>query len=447
MIAESAGRPAAVFLFIAVFLCVQSLYFFSNSHAEETTQPLLPLSDGLRIATEEGRVMKIALFNKELASQDISIARSRFFPSVNAQASYTMLAHQPGAIFGSINLPTANRDYASYGINVHQTLFDFWARESLYGASKESLELTKTDIFRTKNIVAFDFVNAYFTLLESRKLVEVAQREVEALEAHLQMAKDLYDAGVITKNDLLQADVRLSDSRQRLLTLQNLRTFNASRINNILSRPLKQEVVPVEPPEGFPSPAALDNAWDTAALQRPEVKIVDRQLKINELQETAKRSEYLPTFFADGGYNYSRNQFVTHEDNWSFIVGLNFNLFNGGATKSEISKIRVRSGQMREEKNRLLDDIRLEVERYYLDEKNARDNVITTKDAIQQAEENLRINKVRYEEGVGTATDVLDAIALLTLAEKNYCTALYDMKRAHAGLLYATGSDLTLAYK
>jgi outer membrane protein len=59
----------------------------------------------------------------------------------------------------------------------------------------------------------------------------------------------------------------------------------------------------------------------------------------------------------------------------------------------------------------------------------------------------LRINTVRYEEGVGTATDVLDAISLLTLAEKNHCKALYDLKRAHAGLLYATGVDLTLSYK
>jgi outer membrane protein TolC len=72
---------------------------------------------------------------------------------------------------------------------------------------------------------------------------------------------------------------------------------------------------------------------------------------------------------------------------------------------------------------------------------------MSTREAIRQAEENLRINKVRYEEGVGTATDVLDAISLFTLAHKNYYKALYDMKRAYAGLLYATGEDLTLAYK
>jgi outer membrane protein TolC len=358
-----------------------------------------------------------------------------------------MLAYQPGAIFGSQSVRTADKDYPSYGVNVHQTLFDFWARESLYRASRESLELTKTDILRTKNLVALDFVTAYFTLLEFEKMVGVGQREVESLESHQQVAKNLYDAGAITKNDLLQAEVRLSDSRQRLLTLRHQRTFSASSINTILSRPLSLEVTPVEVSEDLTPAPVLDNAWKAALLQRPEIKIVDRELKINELKETAKRSEYLPTFYADGGYNYSKNQFMLHEDNWSLVFGLNINLFNGGATKAEISKIRLRSGQIREEKNKLLEDIRLEVERYYLDERNARDNVMTTKDAIRQAEENLRINKVRYEEGVGTATDVLDAIALLSMAEKNYYKALYDMRRAHAGLLYAVGEDLTLSYK
>ncbi len=54
------------------------------------------------------------------------------------------------------------------------------------------------------------------------------------------------------------------------------------------------------------------------------------------------------------------------------------------------------------------------------DEQNARERIAATKDAIAQAEENLRITRVRYQEGVGTATDVLDAITLRTLSETNY---------------------------
>ena len=443
------GRSKQHLFLLPILLAVFVIFPVSGSAQEAAVDKsqMLSLASGLRIATDENRVIKIALFNRDLASQDISIARSRFFPVANASANYTMLAHQPGAVFGPLSVPTADKDYPSFTVAVHQTLFDFWARESLYGASKESLELTNADIARTKNLVALDYINAYFNLLEAERMIEVGEHEVAALQSHQQTAKDLYDAGVITKNDLLQAEVRLSDAKQRLLTLKNQRTISASRINNILSRPLNLGVAPIEVTEELSPMPVLEKSWESAMQQRPEIRIVDHQLKINDLQEAAKRSEFLPAFFAEGGYNYTKNQFQLHEDNWSLVFGLTINLFNGGATRAEVSKIRLRTGQLHEERNRLLDDIRLEVQRYYLDESNARDNVAATKDAIRQAEENLRINKVRYEEGVGTATDVLDAISLLTLAEKNYYKALYDMRRAHAGLTYSTGADLTLAYK
>ena len=443
-------RRSKRYQFLLSALLAVLVIFPVSGRAQESSldEPeMLSLAGGLRIATDGNRVIKIALFNRNLASQDISIARSRFFPVANASANYTMLAYQPGAVFGPLSVPTADKDYPSYTVAVHQTLFDFWARESLYSASKESLELTNEDISRTKNLVALDYINSYFNLLEAGRMIEVGKHEVEALQSHQQTAKDLYDAGVITKNDLLQAEVRLSDAQQRLLTLKNQRIFSSSRINNILARPLTLVVVPVEVTEELPSMPVIEKLWESAMQQRPEIRIVDHQLKINDLQETAKRSEFMPAFFAEGGYNYTKNQFQLHEDNWSLVFGLTINLFNGGATRAEVSKIRQRSGQLHEERNKLLDDIQLEVQRYYLDERNARDNVTTTKEAIHQAEENLRINKVRYEEGVGTATDVLDAISLLTLAEKNYYKALYDMRRAHAGLIYSTGADLTLAYK
>lgn len=79
--------------------------------------------------------------------------------------------------------------------------------------------------------------------------------------------------------------------------------------------------------------------------------------------------------------------------------------------------------------------------------KNAQEKILVTKDAIAQAEENLRINKIRYEEGIGTATDVIDAIAILTTAETNYYRAIYEFKKAEAGFLFAIGQNLLSAYR
>jgi outer membrane protein TolC len=82
-----------------------------------------------------------------------------------------------------------------------------------------------------------------------------------------------------------------------------------------------------------------------------------------------------------------------------------------------------------------------------LDLKTARERISVTKDVVGQAEENLRIDRVRYSEGVGTATEVLDAVALLTIAETNLYRSVYDFKRAEAGFVYSIGKDLPEVYK
>jgi outer membrane protein TolC len=125
---------------------------------------------------------------------------------------------------------------------------------------------------------------------------------------------------------------------------------------------------------------------------------------------------------------------------------MNIDLFSGGSTRAEVSKILYQRDQLQEEKSKLLDDIKFEVEKSYLDLINALEKIQVTKDAAFQAEENLRIHKVRYEEGIGTSTDVVDAITLLAKAETNYCRAVYELKKAYAGLQYAMGLDLVSSF-
>jgi outer membrane protein TolC len=238
----------------------------------------------------------------------------------------------------------------------------------------------------------------------------------------------------------------LSDARQRLVTMKNRRSLNSSNINTILARPIYAPVQVVDVPAVATEVVELEKAWDMAGKERSEIKIIDNQLRVLDFQETAAKSGYYPTLFAQGGYNYTENRYQFPSENWSLILGLNLNVFSGGSTKAEVSKVLYQRQQLLEQKRKLIDDINLEVEKNYLDLKNALEKIQVTKDAVGQAEENLRINKVRYEEGVGTSTDVVDAITLLTTTETNYYRAVYESQRARAGLQYATGQDLVSTY-
>jgi outer membrane protein TolC len=428
--------------------CIAILLFGQIAAA---SAELLSLSDGLKLVTENSRLVKISRGDEKISEADTLIERSRLFPTVNGSASGTMLAHEPHAIFGTQSVPVSQKDFYAYNLTIQQTLFDFWESASLYESSKARLEAKRLDTARVKNLAAIDFAMIYFDLLESEKMVAVGEKEVERLESHLRDAKNLYEEGVITRNDLLQAEVRLSDSRQRLLTSKTNRELNASRLNSALVRPLTEKVeimdVKEAPPVSEATNLGIARAWEEAEKDRPEIRIVDSTLRSLDLDEEAKKAEFYPKVIAVGSYDYTKNRYMTPQGNWEMTLGLGINIFSGWKTTAEVAKIRYQKDKLLEQRNKLVDDVRLEVEKYLLDARTARDRVDVTRDAVRQAEENLRINNARYTEGVGTATEVLDAVTLLTVAETNHYRSVYDLAKAEIAVLYAIGKDLAEVYR
>lgn len=434
-------KKSNIVLIAALFV---TLAFMCSSSAE-----VLTLTDGLRIAVEDNKLIKISEQDELISEADTLVAKSPMLPRVNASLGYTFLSDQPGAVFGTQTVNTAEKGFLSYSLSVQQTLYDFRKNAARYEVSRTVLNTRRLDTARIRNLIALEFVTRYFDLLEADKMVLVAQKEVEQLELHCRNAKTMYDEGVITKNELLQAEVKISDARQRLLTAGSLRALTASRLNNIISRPLKTDIQPaeVEDPSHDISALELEDAWQMAERLRPEIGIVYETATALELEKTARRSEYFPVFFARGGYDYTENEYQLHEGNWSLVLGMHINIFNGRGTSAELLKIGHQKEKLLEQKNRLVDDIKLEVEKYVLDAKTAREKISVTENAVQQAEENLRINRIRYDEGMGTASDVLDAVTLLTTAQTNYYRAVYDLRKSEAGVMYSTGQDLSEEYK
>jgi outer membrane protein len=196
------GQVKKGYSLLAFLLVITIASLFS---VESVSAEVLTLAEGLRLVTQNSRLIRISLGEEKIAGADTYIEKSRLFPTVNAGASGTMLAHQPGAVFGDLSVPMSQKDFYAYSLNVRQTLFDFRENASRYGSSKMKLEAIKLETRRIRNLAAIEFAVIYFDILESEKMVYVAGKEVERLESHLRDAGNLYDEGVITKNDLLQA--------------------------------------------------------------------------------------------------------------------------------------------------------------------------------------------------------------------------------------------------
>lgn len=412
----------------------------------------LTLEEGLKIVVENGRDVAIARSDEDAARASVSLARSPWLPSVDLYGRETWLANQPASKLpfsvpgASSSIPTSQTQFLTYGVKATQILYDFGKTSSSVGAAEYGRKSREIEIDRVKNQAAMDFIVAYLDLLESEKLLQVSKEEVQQYEAHQKDTQSRFAAGVVTKNEVLQAEVTLADSRQRAVSADNLRSLRESRINSLLLRPLNEQVKPEEISASPSTGLTLEEAWASAEETSNRLKEIDQVIAAKEENIKSLRAEYMPTFYLSGGYEYSENKYLVHQDNWSAIAGVNVNLYSGGASNSRVGLAKAELRSLKLSRDKLLDGIRLEVKAAYLDLQSSAQKMEVTQAAVDQAVENLRLQRLRYREGVGTATDVLDAVTLLSTAETNSWKALYGMKRAEASLLNASGKDLISMY-
>lgn len=406
----------------------------------------LTLEEGLKIVADTGRDAKIAMFHEDAARSNVRLSRSGLFPQIDAYANQTWLQYQPISKLGSQLAPTANDRFLTYGVSATQLLYDFGKTFSSIDAAQYALKAKQIETQRTRNREALDFIIAYYDLLEAEKLLQVAQEDVQRYEAHKKDADARYSGGVVTRNEVLEADVKLADSRQRSLIADNLRSFRASRLNSLLLRPLNEPVQPEDVTHVPSTGISLEQAWITAEAESPEIRVIDAGIMGQEESVKALRSGYFPSLFLQGGYQYQENDYVLHQDNWSLIAGVTINLSSGGATSARIAVSKAELLSLKLTRDKIIDSVRLDVKNAHLDLESSSQRIDVMKTSVAQAEENLRLQRLRYQEGVGTAIEVLDALTLLSTSQTNWWRAKYDFVRAEAGLLYAMGRELTSAY-
>ncbi len=406
----------------------------------------LTLEEGLKIVAESGRDVKIARSGEDVARSNVTLSRSALFPQVDAYGNRTWLQYQPEAKTPFGSLATSQSDFLTYGVKATQLLYDFGRTSSSIDAAKYRLKVSELETRRVRDRASFQFIIAYYDLLEAEKLTQVAGEDVQRYEAHKHDADVRFGAGVVTRNEVLEADVKLADARQKYLTADNLRSLRFSLINSLLLRPLN-DVVRLEEVKKSPSAGiTLEDAWRVAEAESPELKVIDVEILGKEESVNAARAEYLPNFFLSGGYQYQENRYQVHEDNWSLIAGVNINLSSGGATSAKVGMSRGEVLSLRFTRDKIIDAVRLDVKSAYLELQSSAQKIDVMKTSTAQAEENLRLQRLRYQEGVGTATEVLDAVTLLSTSQSNSWRALYAFERAEAGLLYSMGRDLVREY-
>jgi outer membrane protein TolC len=290
---------------------------------------------------------------------------------------------------------------------------------------------------------------AYYNLLKTRKFEEVAIQSVEERKAHLKDAQAFYKAGLIPKNDMLQSEVQLSGAQIELLRAKNLSTMALAQLNTLLRRPVETQIEVEDVFKYEPSEISWEQSVQQAKKYRPELRQSEIAIEQADKNIILTRAPYLPAVSVSATYLKQGDNFIAQEYPFgpteikTVLATLEWRFWAWGQSKDEMAAARYNKKKIQENQSELLDNITLQVRSAYVDTLEAAYNIEVTEKAIEQAEEDFRINQSRYKAQLGTTTNVLDAQTRLTRAKIEYFNALYNYRISLMRLAWSTGT-LTL---
>ena len=410
----------------------------------QTSSARLTLEQTVDRGLQENLRLRISREAVEAADAARKSQKTNFYPTFSSRYSYQRFDE---VRVGSLGTLSPEEEY-NLGLSVSQTLFSGFALRNQYRISRLGLDAAHVNEDLARQDLIFEAHNVYFSVLKAQKLLQVAEETVKQIDAQRAVAENFYQVGMTPLNDLLQAEVRLANAKLELTVAQNNLAAAESEFNTFLRLPINTGVDIEDVRSYEPFKYDLEFCQNAAAANRLELKLAELDVEISALERDLSKKDYFPTVTLD--YNYFRrgDEFnvnggdgIFNEDGWDIQAIASWNFWEWGRTNYNVLEQERELNQSQLQQTELQDNVRLEVKQAYLLMREAETNIITAEKAIEQAQENLRINEERYREQVATATDVLIAQTLLTNTRTNYYNALYDFKISKAALLRAMGQE------
>ena len=282
--------------------------------------------------------------------------------------------------------------------------------------------------------------NGYFTMLDAGNMKTLCQESVDRLQAHLDNVIAQYNVGIVARADVLRSEVELANAKQDLISAENGYDVAEATLNNIIGTPLDTTLVLKDSLQYEPYDNDMAYCLAYSEEHRPELKQAEYGVDAAEAALVTARSGHMPKVYANASNNWSsRNWPGDDGENWSVGVTASMNIFDSGVTWSKIHAAQENLAKAKETQRQVKDAVELEVRTDYLGMREAEKRISTTQVAVAQAEEDYHIAVVRYQAGVGTNIDVMDAQVALTEAKTNYVKALYDYNTSKAALNTSMG--------
>jgi len=433
-----------------ILISVLSLLFVGNNFAQQ--KKYLTLRKSIEIGLENSRSIHISRLKVKEAEARWREINTLGLPSLKFNTSYTRLSQVPpfaiNTPFGRFNISPSIFNNYSLKLSLQQPIFTGFKISSNSDMAKYNSLAAKQQFSQDEQDLILNIKTAFWNLFKAKKIKEAVKDNLQEVEAHLNDIRNFYKQGLVTKNEVLKVAVRLSEVQLNQIDAKNAVKLAIINLDNVLGLSLSTELE-------IQDSISINNSKDDynlgelikeALTNRPALKSMQYKVKASKKGIVAAKSDWYPQIFLSGEYDYAkpnrrllptRNKFYA---TWAVSIGMSYDLWNWGSTEDRTDQAKAQFEQAEDGLKTLKDAVILEVTNDYFNMIKAKEKILVTKQTINQAKENYRVTRDKFEQGLALNSELIDAETSLKLARTNNVQALVEYEIVKAKIEKATGS-------
>ncbi|RYY41832.1 MAG: TolC family protein [Chitinophagaceae bacterium] len=411
-------------------------------------QKPLALKEAIDLSVKNSKALKGREARIAEAKAAVAEARDRRLPDASVSGSYLRL-NKPNVSLktaqngngGSGGSPTVNS--AAYAM-ANVSLPIYAGGRIRYGMeSAQYLEkAAQLDAGADRDEVIANTIDAYNNLFKARAAMNIVDSNLAAARERVRELANQERQGIIARNDLLKAQLAQSNIELALMDAQNNWQLANINMNIMLGLPDSTELLPDSASLRIPVQVKPLTDYVTDGLRsRSEIEALSLRRQAAGVGVKATRAERLPSLALTAGYvALTVPNFLTVTNAVNLGIGVKYDIGSLWKNKAKVQAAQAREAEAAAGIEQLNDAVRLQVHQRYLAYLTAQKKIEVNATAVAQAQENDRVIRNKFANGVATTTELLDADAALLNARLNYSFAQNDAVVAYYKLLQASGN-------
>jgi outer membrane protein len=420
----------------------------------QAQQPLqISLHAAATLASTDNTIVLAAQRDVEAAKMQLSRSWREYAPTITASARYSYLDDDISLKVKPITVPIPPAgltitvppvhllDRSTWRADLSATvpLFTGLRIESGIRASRHAVAEAKNQDTLTLHRQIVDALQAYHLVLLTQASCAARQEALNTVTRHEQNVQILRREGTATEYDVIRARLAVAEATRALDEANQQHELSQQALRRSLSL---DETTTLELSDSLtyvPKTVDADQMVKEALGHRHELAALNEKGEAVRAMACVEAGKMLPQVGAFARYELIDKSLTQLDPKW--VVGINASLtiFNGLKDLA--------SSQMYGIQEQKIDDIRrdtekaiaLEVRKYHSDLQTAGKSIVTTKTALDLAEEALRMANRRFDNGMGTSLEVIDAQTSVVAAKTSHAAALYAYRIAYIQLVRSLG--------